>query len=153
MKLLSDFECDEGICTIDVTDKIPPCSAFSLIYFPNIIELDITGMVELNAQDMVECISYARKLQFVTMDKCKQFNKYHFIKIFDELPECKWILLLQCQSLDYTTAYCILSSCNKMKFFDFEVDQKWSCKSDWRKLLSIFLNVRFGRRMLLCSKK
>ena len=105
VKLLSDIEFEDGVRTIDVTDKVPKCSAFTLVYFPNIIELDISGMIEIEPQDFVECISYVSKLQFVTMDKCKQFNKYHFMKIFKQLPECKWVSLLKCQCLDYTACY------------------------------------------------
>ena len=37
----------------------------------------------------------------------------------------------------------------KSDFLDFEVDRKWSKQCDWRKLQSIFFNVRFGCKTLI----
>ena len=144
MKLLSDIEFDDGIKTVDITEHVPVCTAFTLLYFPNILELDMTGMIHINPQDFIECIGFVAKLQFVTLDGCTQFSQYNFMRIFDQLPECRWISLLKCQTLESTAAYCIMASCYKLKFIDFELSEIWSSARDWRRLRSIFFQVRFG---------
>ena len=147
VKLLSDVEFEDRIRTIDVTELVPPCNAFTLLYFPNINEKDMTGMIHINAQDFVECIGFVNNLQFVTLDHCTQFSAYQFMAIFDTLSECRWISLLRCQSLESTPAYCIMSSCPKLKFMEFKVSNEWSRTRDWRRVATIFYKVRFGRKV------
>ena len=147
IKIFSDFEHDDGIHRFDITDKVPAEGAFALLYVPNIIELHISGLTEINVQDFVECISYVRKLQFITLDECIQFSPYHLMKIFYQLKELRWISLVKCMPLQCTHTYCILSSCPKLKFIEFELSDLWSSVKDWNHLRALFFKVRFGRRV------
>ena len=151
INLFADIEFDDGIERTDVTHHVPVHNAFVLLYFPNITELDLTGMTHMNPQDVVECISYVWKLQFVTLDFCTQFSPYHLMKIFQQLKECRWISLVRCQSLDWTPAYCITSSSSKLKFIEFEMSHRWTSPSHWMQLRNIFLTVRFGAKMKYSS--
>ena len=138
------MDMDDGYVEIDWTPSLGYFQPFHLIYFPNILHLDISDCNNITASDFIDCIQLVPKLDTIIMDGCDQFSQYHFVKIFTQIKMCSNVSLLRCQLLPFTPVYCILASLRLASFIDFEPGNVDSEEKDWRKLIAIFFKVRFG---------
>ena len=131
-----DVDIDGQLHTINLTPPNGQFTPFFLVECINLIEIDITDCVGINPQDFIECVVFAKKLQKVIMDKCSQFSMY-------QLVQMRQISLVACQCLNFSAAYCIISSSHTVEKMDFEPRNVGNIP-DWRRFKSIFFTVEFG---------
>ena len=145
MRGFTVIEMDGCSRQIDWTPTLGFFEPFTLMYFQNIVHLDVSGCNTMNPADFVDCIQFVPRVQTVVMDSCNQFSQYHFVKLFAQIRNCENISLVQCQMLPFTPVYCILASLKCPKFLDFEAANIDGEKKDWRQLIAIFFKVKFGK--------
>ena len=142
-----DVEIDGKLHTINLTPPDGQFTPFFLVECTNLIEIDITDCFEINPQDFIECVVFAKKLQKVVMDKCSQFSMSQLVKMFQHLVQIRIISLVACQGLDFSAAYCIISSSHSVEKMDFEPRNVGNIP-DWWRFKSIFFTVDFGPSFL-----
>ena len=147
LKGYSDFEVSGKSVRVDWTPYLGNVTAFSILMFPNIQELDITGCDNVVANDFVDCVGFIKNLQILILDKCIQFSQYHFVKIFKQLEKIQKFSLVECCKIPFTPAYCICSVLHELQEMDFEPDNILVEKKDWKKLKAIFFTVKLGKNV------
>ena len=148
----TQFHGDEDV-HVEWNTCLAPIMALSLLNFPNVINMDISGCDTLTANDFVDCIGFLRHLEIIRLDRCSQFTEYHFIKMFTQLKQLKIVSMLKCQQIPFTPMYTICCSLQNLQYIDFEPKNIKIEERDWKKLCSIFLNVTFGSNFRELSQR
>ena len=144
VKAYSNITQNGLIHQFDWTPYIGTCTAFTLLSFPNLLELDMSSCDNLLPNDIVDCIGFLRDIQVIKFDRCKQFTQYHFMKIFTQISKIKRASMLKCTTLPFTAAYIICSSLPNLHEIDFEPCNIKIEEHDWKRLRAIFFKVQFG---------
>ena len=130
--------------TIDWNKYLGNFTAFTLLNFPNLLHLDMSGCDIVSPDEFVDCIGYLSQLQVINLDKCIQFSQYDFVKIFQQLRHLRIISMLECTCLPFTPTYVICCSLPSLQKIDFEPANIDIEQKDWRRLVAIFFRVAFG---------
>ena len=110
----SQFDFDGRIVTVNWTPYLGEATAFSILRFPNIEEINLSGCDNIVANDFVDCIGFCTKLRSVILDGCVQFSQYHFVKIFQNLKNVEQFSLVKCCKMPFTPTYCVCSFLPKL---------------------------------------
>ena len=117
---------------------IPELLSFTLLYFPNVVHLDLSGLSDIVPNDFLDVIGYMKSVKSLNLDGCYQFSQYQIVKIFQMVKTVEKLSLVDCCKLAFTPAYCICSSVKFLKYVDFEPENIILEKRDWKRLIAIF---------------
>ena len=138
----------EELLEINLTPNFGGFVPEHLVYFKNIVQIDISGCTEIIATLFVDCIATCRNLRIFSMTGCIQFSEKNMQKIFNQLPELEQIDCTSCADVTFATAYNIISPLKKLLGINLEPKFARAEYEDWKRLVQIFRFVTFGHSIM-----
>ena len=121
-----------------------------LAYLHDIVEVDITGCVDIDPDDFTDFIQSCSKLRFLYMSGCYQFQKAHIVEFMQNLPNIQTIDVTECSKLDYQSIYELLEVLFNLKIFHFDPEEILSSRFKWRQLVKdAFVRVEFSQSLIM----
>ena len=138
------FDVDGSTLKINISALLRPFSPNYLIYFPQLLKLDISGCRSLEGSTFIDCIQACRNLKEIHMVSCYHFSEYQVVRILTNLPRLEIVDCTRATPLMFCDAYTIVSSLVLLRQINVEPKHEIAEVKDWKRLVAIFRNVMFG---------
>ena len=149
MRTFCQTEVHGVLCHNEVTEIVGDFKVEMLPYLQDLIELDVTGCVMLNANEFSDYIQSCSKLTALFMSSCTQFRKHHLIDFIPNLSDLEIIDISQSGQLDFTAVYEIVSSVPNLQFLNFEPEGIMQDRFKWREFVRDFFGqIEFGMSVM-----
>ena len=140
---------DGQVTFVDLTPQLGEFSPCILIYFPQLLELDITGCRGIDSELLNDCIGACSNLQRLEMRGCKQCSQHIIVQIVRKLPNLVYFDASNAGHINYVNAYNILCHLPKLNMANFTPQEIFEQLDDWTNLYRTFRDVHFGVNIMM----
>ena len=155
MRIIVTYEAEDGEENdCNFTKFLKGFSPFHLVYCKNLVQFDMSGCENCDAEATVDCLAFCPKIEKISLAGCFQFSESQLMKIFDALKVLKDIDCWGCAPFHYSTAFFVVTSHRNLKRFIFERRFPIFEKEDWEKfrLENKHMILGCGLDKCVCSK-
>ena len=148
MKMIGKVNYKDEVLEIDLTGNFGSFEPQYLLYLSNITQINIAGCTEIEPTFFVDCIGSCTKLVKFEMQGCIQFSEKMLVKIFNNLPNLRYIDCTACVEVTFASGYNIVAPLKQLLNINLEPKFANLERADWKRLIQIFRLVTFGHSIM-----
>ena len=138
------IECTNTYQEIDITAMLGSFTPTYFLYFPYVQQLDVSGCNHFDTSLFVDCVTSLTNLIEIIMIGCTEFKESQLVRILINLQKLEIVDCTRATPLLFCNAYTVVSALRNLRIINVEPRYEVLELKDWKRLFSIFLDVKFG---------
>ena len=144
MKIYSTRFIDGMLTFVNITPKLGYFSPTILLYFPELLQLDISGCKGIEPSLFTDCIGSCVNLKKLVLKGCNQFQQYHVVRFSSSVKQLSYLDAENCGEFTYANAYALLATLQHLEMLHLNPQDIGDQLIKWKHLFVLFRRVHFG---------
>ena len=133
---------------IELTPTIGSFEPTILVHMTTLSKLDISGCTSIDSCLFIDCVQYCQQLQEISLRACTNFTDKQIVRILINLKHLEIVDCTNTVPMLFCNVYTIVCSLSNLRRINMEPRNEVFELTDWKKIVSTFLNVSFGHSIM-----